>query len=557
MTLTPRGQLAVSLSIVSAFGLGWYLALGGGQTINPTNVSWMLEGDWMGHLFGWLFTRNGPWALPLASAPDLVHPAGSSAALTDAIPLAAVVAKLFSPLAPEAFQYFGLWMLLGTIGLGVAGVLVLRPHVKDPALLTLGGMLCVMNPIVSTRYGHPPFYGFWALTGLVGLSLWPVAELKSARRVAGAALVLGFLGCAMNAYLALMASGLMFAAVVRLALVERRFSRREGAAWVAATPAVAVLSLWLFGFISGARSSPVENLAIEGFGQFSADPFTFVNPFTWSRFLPALPVAPRQYEGYAYLGLGILALLAFRLALLARFRPSRDELKSLAPLLLVALVMAFYALSNQVIVGGRLVAHLDFYDRLAPLPSIFRSSGRFVWPLHVLLTLTAILGAARLTRIWLARVVLGLAFLVQVIDFNVATSTLGRPAPEFRPFRAPEWKLLGQDYRHLYIHPVQINWTCPFNPVLVAKLSWEAYRQRLTINSGHVGRAPPGTNCTRHLAPAELDPQTVYIPYFQEYYPDFATAGWVCGVLEGVPLCVSPARETALKQLLQQRAFPR
>lgn len=557
MPLTPRAQLAIVLTLVVAFGVGWFHALGLGQTLNPTNVSWMLEGDWMGHLFGWLFTRNGPWALPLATAPDLAWPAGSSAALTDAIPLAAVLAKLVSPLEPLSFQYFGLWMLLGVVGLGVAGVLLLRPHVKDPVLLTLGGMVFVLNPIVSTRYGHPPFFGFWAITALVGLNLWPAEDLKTARRVAVAALVLGFLGCAMNAYLAVMCSGVMLAAVVRL-VVLGHFPRREAAAWIGAAPLVSLLSLWLFGFVAGATSAPMSNLAAEGFGQFSADLLTFANPTSWSRFLPGIATGPRQYEGFAYLGLGVLALLALRLVLLKWRRPTKADWKGLAPMLVVVLGMSFYALSNHVTIAGRPIADLSvLYSRLGSLPSVFRSSGRFVWPLHALLTFIAVLTAPRFLRPRAARAVLGVALLLQVVDFDATKTPLHRPAPEFDFLRAPEWDLLGKDYRHIAIHPVQIQWICPFNPVLVTRLSWEAYRQRMSINSGLVGRPPPGIDCRRHLAPTELDPQTVYVPYFPEYVADFLAPGWVCGVLEGVPLCVSPNRDTPLKQLLQQRPLTR
>ncbi|MEW6434434.1 MAG: DUF6311 domain-containing protein [Myxococcota bacterium] len=557
MSLAPRVQLAIVLTVVVAFGVGWFHALGLGQTLNPTNVSWMLEGDWMGHLFGWLFTRNGPWALPLATAPDLAWPAGSSAALTDAIPLASVLAKLVSPLAPLNFQFFGLWMFLGVVGLGVTGVLLLRPHVKDPVVLTLGGMVFVLNPIVSTRYGHPPFFGFWAITALVGLNLWPVEDLQTARRVATAALVLGFLGCAMNAYLAVMCSGVMLAAVVRLALLGH-LPRKEAAAWIVATPLVSLLSLWLFGFVAGATSSPMSNLAAEGFGQFSADLLTFVNATIWSRFLPGIATGPRQYEGFAYLGLGVLALLALRLVLLTWRRPTKADWKGLAPLLVVALGMSFYALSNHVTIAGKPIADFSaLYAKLGALPSVFRSSGRFVWPLHALLTFVAVLTSARFFRPWAARAVLGVALLVQLVDFDATKTPLHKQAAEFVPFRAPEWDLLGKDYRHIAIQPVQIQWICPFNPVLVAKLSWEAYRQHLSINSGHVGRAPPGTDCRRHLPPGELDPQTVYIPYFPEYFADFLAPGWVCGVLEGVPLCVSPDRDTALKQLLQQRPLTR
>lgn len=543
-----------ALGVVVLCGVLWARALGLTALADPSFIDWMIEGDWLGHLFGWLFTRNGPWSLPLAQAPDLVAPAGSSAALTDAIPLLSVVGKVLSPLFGEHFQLFGAWMVLGVIGTGVAGVLVCRAWLDDWVSLGLAGCLFVMNPVVSTRYGHPPFFAFWMLTGLVGTALWPVADLRSARRTGAVALVLGFLAAATNAYLAVMGALLVGSSLARLALVQRRFARPEAVAWLASGPVVVLASLWLFGFISGARSAPMGNLAIEGFGQFSADLLTFANPTTWSRFLPGLPMGPRQYEGFAYLGLGVLGLLAVRLALLAKHRPTRSALVDRLPLFLAALLLAFYALSNHVTLLGRPVADLSgLYAPLGAWPSVFRSSGRFVWPLHAWLTVIAALAVARLGVLPVRRLVLAGGVLLQFADFDPTRTPLHRVYPAFEPFRDPAWRHLA-DYRHVVIHPVQIQWTCPFNHELVARLSWEAYRHRLGINSGHVGRAPPGTDCQRHLPASELKEDTVYVPYFQQYLADFTSAGYVCGPLEGVVLCVSPARETPLLQALLQRA---
>lgn len=555
--MAPRTNTGWALLVVVVFGFVWARALGLTQFADPTYVDWMIEGDWLGHLFGWLFTRNGPWALPLAQAPDLVAPAGSSAALTDAIPLLSMGGKLISPLFGDRLQLFGLWMVTGVIGTGVAGVLVCRAWLKDTASLALAGCLFVMNPIVSTRYGHPPFFAFWMLSALVGACLWPVRELKSARRTAAVTLLLGFLACATNAYLAVMASLLVGASIVRLVLVSRSFKAPEAAGWLVAGPVVAMFSLWLFGFIQGARSSPMGNLAIEGFGQFSADLLTFVNPTAWSRFLPGLGMGGRQYEGFAYLGLGTILLLLVRVGLLVKLRPTRAEVLAWIPLVLAILVMALYALSNHVTVGGKPIADFSaFYEKLSPWPSVFRSSGRFVWPLFAALTMVAALAAARVRTPWVRQFVLGAGVLVQLVDFDATRTPLHKAFPAFRPFTDPAWALMS-DYRHVVIHPVQIQWTCPFNHELVARLSWEAARQHLSINSGHVGRAPAGTDCTRHLGPGELRDDTVYLPYFPQYLPDFTSAGFVCGEVEGWVLCVSPRRETALSQELLRRSRAR
>jgi hypothetical protein len=555
--MAPRTVTVRALLVVVAFGFIWAKALGLTQFADPTFVDWMIEGDWLGHLFGWLFTRNGPWTLPLAQAPDLVAPSGSSAALTDAIPLLSVLGKLVSPLFGDRIQLFGLWMVTGVIGTGVAGVLICRAWLKDTASLALAGCLFVMNPIVSTRYGHPPFFAFWMLSALVGACLWPVSDLKGARRTAGVTLLLGFLACATNAYLAVMASLLVGASIVRLVLVSRSFKAPEALGWLAAGPVVSVGSLWLFGFIAGARSSPVGNLAIEGFGQFSADLLTFVNATTWSRFLPGIAMGGRQYEGMAYLGLGTIVLVLVRVGLLVKYRPTRAEVLTFIPLGLAMALMAFYAGSNHVTIAGRQIADFSaFYEKLAPWPSVFRSSGRFVWPLFAWLTMLGALAVARVQTAWVRQFVVGGAVLLQLADFDVTRTPLHKQYPVFHPFKDPAWGLM-KDYRHVVIHPVQIQWTCPFNHELVAKLSWEAARQHLSINSGHVGRAPPGTDCDRHLAPGELSDDTVYLAYFPQYLPDFTSAGFVCGAVEGSVLCVSPRRDTSLSQELLRRAGAR
>lgn len=550
--MASRPTTLKALLIVCLWGWLWAKSLGLTKFADPTAVDWMMDGDWLAHFFGWMFSKVAPWGLPFGQAPDLVAPTGTSAALTDSIPVVATIGKILAPLFGDRFQLFGLWMVGSVIATGVAGVLVLRPWLRDTASLAAAGCLLVMNPIVSTRYGHPPFLGFWVLLGLVGLSLWPTRDVHAARRVVVVSLGLGFFACGLHAYLAVMASVLMGASVLRQVLVERRFSWREGALWLVAAPAVSVFSLWLFGFVAGAQSAPKDSLAVEGFGQFSADLLTLVNPTTWSRFFGSIPMGGRQYEGFAYLGLGIIVLSVVAVARLGWSRPSRTQLVAAIPVVVFCLAMAFYALSNHVTLAGKEVANLSaFYEHLKPWPSIFRSSGRFVWPLAALLILTAVIAASRIERPWLRAGVIGAAALLQLLDFDSTRSGVNREYPAFVTFHDARWQLLNQGYRHVVIHPIQLQWVCPFNPQLVAQLSWEAARQHLSINSGHVGRAPPGTDCNRHLTPSELQDDTVYLAYFPQYLTDFTSAGFVCGVVEGYTLCVSPRNQTPLLQALR------
>lgn len=548
MSPTKRGAAAITYAVPAAVAAGWWIAIGGWHTLNPANTWWMLDGDWLGFLYSWLFYRNAPWGLPLGQVPDLIYPYGATLALTDSLPLPATVMKLFSPLLPSQFQFYGLWMCSGFVGLSIVGVRVAARVTEDRVAQVLAGCLLAISPILTPRYGHPPFYALWALFGLIGLSLVPATRGWRDQVVAWALL---FFTCSTNAYLAVMALGVAYAFAIR-ALISRSLTGVRATLIALIVPAaIAAVAFALFGYIASAGKVQGEG---EGFGQFSADLLTLVNPGGWSRFFGGIATGHRQYEGYAYLGLGNLFLLIVGVVWLFRARPSRLRLLGTAPVLLVALGCAIFALSNVVTLRGQMVLDLrPAYAKLGSLPSIFRSSGRFIWPLHGLIVLSAIVAAVHLgtRRRWIGRAALGLALMLQVSDINVSASTLRQERTKFVPFTSAVWKRVGQDYRHLAIIPVQICWISPYDYELIGKLYWEAYSQRMSVNSGCIGRAPVGLAWDKHPGPGDLDPQTVYVVYFREYLPDFEAQGWACGPLDGLIVCVDPSRRTALLEALE------
>lgn len=535
----------------AVFGVGWFLLLGGGRTLNPTEPWWMIEGDWFSAFFAWCFYRNAPLGIPLGAIPDLQYPFGTSTGMNDALPLFSGLLRPFSFLMPEAFQLFGVWMALGHAAMGVVGSRLVARVSQDPWLQMLGGLMLVLNPIVTSRYGHPSFLGLWTVFGLIGLVL--SAERSSWRDQWIGWALLG-VACGTHPYLAAMAMPLAFAAGLRV-VGDRSFG--GPAQWLLAAVApigVALFSLWFAGYLSSLGK--VQGGA-EGFGEFSADLIALVNPSTWSRFIPPLRVGPRQLEGFAYLGLGgmVLALIAaFRGVTLLR-RP-RAVLPWL-PLVALVAALAVFALSDRVTFLGQVLIDLrGLYAPLGSLTSMFRSSGRFLFPLHALLVVGGILTVARvsLQQRWLGRAVLGVVVVLQFADLDFRTSSLGKPGPAFRPLESSAWRTMGADYRHLAIIPAQLQWFSPFDGDYVARLSWEAYRQKMTINSGHTGRPPLGFEWDHHFAPSELDAATVYVVYFREWLDDFLRAGWTCGVAEGLVACVDPSRETPLKAALEDGA---
>src|SRR5262249_23934001 len=101
-------------------------------------------------------------------------------------------------------------------------------------------------------------------------------------------------------YLAAMVLGILLCAEISCG-----DTRRTKAKLCALFLAPSGFGLYSFGYFTGA------DLTSPGFGDYSANLLTLVDSDGWSRLLPDLPGGPGQYEGFAFLGLAPILVLAF------------------------------------------------------------------------------------------------------------------------------------------------------------------------------------------------------------------------------------------------------
>lgn len=543
--LAARHGAAVFAGLV---GLAWFFHLGYGATLPPTEFRWMLRQDWAANFFGFAFFRNAPWGLPLGATPDLIWPYGTSLGFTDALPWIAVVLKPISPLLHPGFQPFGAWYLACFVLQGWFGAKLTGTFTADRALQALGGALFALTPVIPARNGHIALCALFFVTAALCLALRPAASRTHALRTVGGALLLLVWAAGTHPYLAIMALALILAGLARLTFGERALSPLLGLGAAAVAAGVTLATFWLFGYVGWG-----EHLVATGFGQFSADLNTLYNPQRWSRWIGELRHQPRQHEGFAYLGCSVLALLALRAALYAREPAELGRgLRRTWPVLLAIAAMAFFALSSSVKYRGAQVLDLSsLYAPLSKLTAVFRSSGRFVWPLHVGLIALAVSGVAALNRPWLARALLLAAVLVQGAELERGNFTFF-PAPMER-LKHPVWASVSEDYRHMELVPSQLKWISRYDELLVNRVSYEAYRRRLTFNSGNAARRDRrATLATRKPVPARVEPgtRTIYVvePRFRFRFGSDAT----CGKLDGLVICVATRHETALLEALRQ-----
>lgn len=526
-------------------GAAFFLWIAGLRIINPTEYGWVMQADWRIHFLGWHFFRREPWQWPPGVVEGYFHaPNGTAIGFTDSIPLAAFLLKPLSPLLPETFQYLGIWLLLCFILQGVFAVLLIRLWTTRGSHLVLAAALFVLVPTLLIRVGHPALCAHW----LILWALWLYFRESPGR--AGdlwSHAALGAIAGLVHPYLAVM----VFALLLALAVKNRHFVALVSAA-VAITAA-----WWAAGLFTGTSS---ESLATEGLGNYSLNLLAPITSSGWSALLPELPIASpgQSYEGFHYLGAGLLALLAVAVVVALQWAsldsraPAHDKRAlpwgTVAPLALVSLLFAFYALSPRVTAGDRVL--LDFSSPLLDRLAVFRATGRFFWPMAYLLLVSALAIVVTRLRQRTAAMVLGLAVLLQVIDLREAhaqrreTSRSDAFHGHQLRLRSPLWTRVLPHYRHLVlVNPPQ----CGQAPV---SFEWPAYLAGLyglSINAGEVAR-PDHDETLRYcqslfaeVRAGHVRDDTVYLllPSLVEPFRAAALHPLVCVDADSVPLCTT------------------
>ncbi len=552
-------------------GLAWGVYLVGRSTIDPTSVEWMLSGDWAPPLFGWLYSREAPWGLPLGQAPGYLYPVGTSLAYTDGTPWLGTFFKVLSPVLPRAFQVHGLWLALCFLLQGFFGARIVACISSRPLHQLLGGALFVLSPTLNMRLGHLSLCSHWLVLALLWLNLRPCPEARTAHRSLGLALFFVGLAAGVHVYLAAMTLTLALALAFRVWRMDKHLTGSRAGAWAAALLATPLGVMALFGYFTSA-TTPAP-----GFTTYSANLLTLVDSGGLSRFLPAIPVGSGQYEGFGYLGLGVIVTGLAALVALKKKGEKPLVPRSAWPMVIACLLMGLFALSSAVhLAQVRVVSYRALFEGPgAPLAQTFRSPGRFIWPLHYLAILGTVAGLLRVLRHrpgWAAGA-LGLAAAVQVLEMPPELCCGARFAPQMKPLPGgtATWNLATGDYQHVVLYPpLMVDGagrgcdTPSFEPHEAAPFGWQAYLSGMTFNSGYVSRVDAPRvqayceQLKQELQQGRFSPDSIYVihakaaPGFQEQASGRAT----CGTLDGVLVCVAAEKSGAFRDALLQQPPP-
>jgi hypothetical protein len=448
----------------------------------------------------------------------VAYPNGMPLIATDSNPLVSIPLKLFSPLLPYPFQFEGWWLLISVFfSYSLAFGLFLDLSGR-PLGSALGAAVVAVAPVLLFRWLHNSLSSQWLILGAFSIFLRPRSDGSAVARY-------GPTRAGDRAPSLLRPDGRPNRWDGPRPQVRPAPARREGmvrslAPLVLGSAVIALFGLtvaWVTGMLV------LTNVGAE-VGLFTMDPLAWFNPMGTSSFLPSWTTGWGQYEGYQYLGLGgFLLVLAGAVSLPLRRGQEARRLGHAALWLTPAFVVWYVmAVSPIVTAFGHVVLSLRIDDLpvLGQVFSIFRSSGRFGWPITYFILLSGVILTLTVDR-RAALAILAAALLVQVWDLaplarSVRAGTAGRQRELTSD--ADPWRAIASAAKWIYVSPDIVGPDVE-NIEILLKLGSIAFPRGIPMNRFYFAQdmstaAETGANIAEDrevLAGENLDPGALYL----------------------------------------------
>lgn len=528
----PAYGLAAMLGLTLALWcFPWPMLLGCWPRFLPQDLD-----DPLQHMVGQRYFFNMPWHWPLLRADRLDAPDGTSIAFTDSAPLEAIVLKLVHGIWPVE-QGITLYQALSWILQPVACVFALRGlRARSGAVAIAGAIFALSMPTWLIRLWHTALAGHFVLLFALGFyfrATDTAAAPAHRRRGLWWLAAMTPVSLLLHPYLAAMV-GLILAACALTRVIGRNADALEGVGAVAAGGAGMVGLGWIFAYFGQGVSG--------GYGSYSMNalsPFwpaqSFFMPWVTSAQIDATGAS--AFEGYQYLGAGLIALMVAVFASRAGRAACLAGLRRHAGLVVICIAATLFALSNQAFAG-----HVRLWGTnwVPPLAGQLRSNGRLFWiPTYsILLGLIAVCPVAwppAAGTILLACA--GLQFVdsipLRAVDSSSERRMMNAPYPE----QIALGRIMDH-YTMLMAEPRQ-ECTAWIKPSLMMPLALAAQRG-MTTNTMYAARYPATLRCPEaRTTSTPLPPDALGITpgFSRPWMVTWRRSGARCGRLGDYMVC--------------------
>ncbi len=391
----------VGLSLFAVFIVAPY-------SFSLTKIHWLLEGDLAQMLIGWEFYRISPPALPVTRIANMYPESGFYILQTDTAPWVSILVKKLAQAfdVKTPFHFFGLWLILCWVAQGVYAALIGRFLKLSPLSIWLLIFLFVFSPILLFRFEHFSLMAHWIVLAVIyeSLRLSMGNQISLTRTLYLIVLTVASLG--IHPYLFAITAPILSLII----LLNQTFLLRkllEGSL---------VLTL-LYGSIKVLGIFSIKNPRGTDFGACNTDLLGILNTFNSSLFFPQLRHFWCQPEGFVYFGIAFLMLLIILRKNLKELIKQAWKARPSRYFILLCGLYIIYSLASPLRFGGNPILYIPFYKYLEPLPSIFRSSGRWIWPFYYCILIAGVYILDR-SKMNFKNILMGALVVIHFIEFT-------------------------------------------------------------------------------------------------------------------------------------------
>ena len=406
----------ISVIIGALLGITFFFVVFGYKTLDFSNIDIALKGDDTSqHYYGWEHFRISAWQFPLGLFDNASYPGSISIVFTDSIPIFAIFFKILSPILPNTFQYLGLFVLVSYILQGALSAKLILKYSNNNIVASLGSGFFVLSTVLIQR----PFY-HTALSAhfLIIAAMLIVAYRKKIEKTFKACIVWGVLAIlcvGIHMYFLPMCGAILLVYCVIDISENKRVLRSVLAL------GTFVFSALFMAYVLGAFSTKVSSdpgLLTEA----SANLNTLFNPAGYSK-LPSMPYMTYfQSEGFAYLGLGIMLLVivtTVSIVYLTIKNKHADKVftkTEIIAYICCGIVLFVLSLSPRITFSDKILVDINLPQLIYRLWSIFRATGRFIWPVYYFIILYAVCMDCAVTKKFVKIIIVAVFLCIQTVD---------------------------------------------------------------------------------------------------------------------------------------------
>jgi hypothetical protein len=406
-------QLATETSIPIVIGVAAFLFFLNPMIVIPTNIAWLTNGpeDPTKFFLGWHYFRNHDWSFPLGANPNYGLELGSSIVYSNSNPLLALIFKPFSAVLPDHFQYFGIWLLICFVLQSWFGYKIASLISNDKFIQVLiTGFFLISPPMLFRQQFHYNLAGHFMILASIYLSLKPALSYRT-HSLAWATLI--SISILVHAYLFIMVFSLYLTDNI-----SRVYSKQRSLQLSLFELPLILLMTTTIGWIAGyfMIDNPFND---GGYGYYRMDLLALVDSDGWSFLIKDLESQDGEYEGFSYLGTGMLLLVfasvlsSFSIRGLLIYKLNQYKF-----FLALSFILTIFAISTTISIGP-IVFSYQIPQFLEEIADNFRASGRFFWPVFYLIFIFIFYSLTRSLSNKAARILLSLALIIQIIDLNL------------------------------------------------------------------------------------------------------------------------------------------